>query len=378
MKRLVFALLTTLAVSGLLMQCKDPGRALDVNISSVQNFFAPADGLNVTLQPATAAAVVFQWDQALAEDGTLVLYQVAFDLPTGDFSKPVFVLSSDQNGVQNQATVAHKDLNRIAALAGIGSLGTGTLKWTVLASRGVNVKQATAAPRSITLTRPAGFDVIPASVFLTGSATEAGTDLTKALPMRSTAPGVFEIYTSLKPGTYSFVDKTSGTSTAYSISGVNIRTGGTATVTDAQQPYRLTLDFTNAAARVTKINEVGFWYSNQNNVIFTFAYAGGGLWQTDSRTIALDVVPWGKEDRYKFRLKTNTGGSDAEEWFGSSNSDNSAATSASPPSYFYLNPIPASQWDYSYKYPAGADGKTAVYTVSFAPTAPYSHSIAIK
>lgn len=377
MQRILVCLLSFGSLVAVLMQCTTPGRDLDVNISTVQNLFAPADNLSVTLQPATSAAVVFQWDQARAEDGTLVLYEVAFDKTTGDFSKPVFKLTSDQNGVLNQATISHKELNKIAGLAGAGSLGTVALKWTILASRGITVKQ-TASSRTISLTRPAGFDVIPNSVYLTGSATEAGADVTKAIALRSTGPGVFEIYTSLKPGTYAFTDGASAMAKTYSITGVSLREGGSVTVPDAVQPYRITLDFINAAAKVAQIKEVGFWYSNQNNVIFTLNYTGAGVWQAANQAVNLDVVPWGKEDRYKFRMKTSTAGAAAEEWFGSANSDNSAATAASPPSYFYLFPIPASQWDYSYKYPAGADGKTATYTVSLAPTAPYSHTIALK
>lgn len=374
MKRITLFLLSLTALAGVLTQCTKPGRDLDVNISTVQNLFAPTDGLSVTLQPATSAAVVFQWDQARAEDGTLVLYEVAFDQTTGDFSKPVYKMTSDQNGVLNQATISHKDLNRIAALAGVGSLGTGTLKWTVLASRGINVKPATQT-RTITLTRPAGFDVVPTSVFLTGSATEAGTDVAKAIPMKSTGPGTFEVYTSLKPGTYSFVDRVSGTAKTYSVSGVNIKEGGTATVTDAQQPVRIRLDFTNAAASLTQIKEMGLWYSNDNDIRFTLDYVGGGVWQAANKPIVFPTVPWGKEDRYKFRLKTVTNGTAGEEWFGSSNSDNSRPDANTPNSYFYLFPIAPSQWDYSYKFNGAADGKTNTITVSLAPAGPYFHTV---
>jgi len=378
MKRILVLLLSFAGLGGLLMQCSKVGRDLDVTISPVQNLFAPNDNLAVTLQPATSAVVVFQWDQARAQDGTLVLYEVAFAPANGDFSKPVFKMPSDQNGVQAQATISHKDLNRIAALAGAGSMGTVNLKWTVQASRGINV-QTTAASRTITLTRPAGFDVIPNSVFLTGSATEAGTDVTKALAMKSIAPGVYEIYTSLKAGTYNFTDGATTTAKTYSINGVNIREGGSATVTGAQQPVRIRLDFANAAATVTQIQEMGFWYSNQNSVIFTLDYAGGGQWRAANKAIKLDAVPWGKEDRYKFQMKTSTGGTAGVEQMGSANSDNSPPNAQTPPTYFYLFPIQPSQWDYSFKFPGGIDGKTADINVSLAPTATnYTHSVSVK
>lgn len=377
MNRIALFLLSALTATGLLTRCTKPGRDLDVNISAVQSLFAPTDNTSVKLQPATSAAVLFQWDQARAEDGTLVLYEVAFDQAAGDFSKPIFKLTSDQNGVLNQATISHKDLNRIAALAGIGSLGTGNLKWTVLASRGINVKQA-AQSRTITLERPAGFDVVPSAVFLTGSATEAGADVAKAIPMKSTGPGTFELYTSLKPGTYSFVDRVSGTAKTYSISGVNIKEGGNSTATDAQQPVRIRLDFANAAASLTQIKEVGLWYAADNDIRFTLDYVGGGVWQALNKKIDFAPVPWGKDERYKFRLKTVTNGTAAEEWLGSSNADNSRPDANSPASYYYLLPIGASQWDYTYKFSGAVDSKNVDLQVSLAPTATYFHKVTIN
>lgn len=366
-----------LALVGLLTQCQDPGRDVDVTISDVQTFFGPDDNRFVKLQPATPAALVFEWDQARAQDGTLVLYEVAFDKESGDFSKPIYKLTSDNNGVVNKATISHKDLNKIAGLAGIPSLGTGKVKWTVLASRGINVRQA-GVSRTLQLERPAGFTDVPADVYLTGDATEAGTDLSKAIRMKQLRPGEFEAYTSLKAGTYRLVDRLTGTAKAYSVDGPNIRENGQTTVTGAAKPVRISLDFNNAAVKIAEIREVALWYSNDNDIRFTFRYAGASTWRADSVKIIFPTVPWGKEERYKFRLKTSTDGVAAEEWLGSSNSDNSRADANSPASYFYLFPIPASQWDYSYKFNGAVDTKTVDLLISLAPTAPYFHRITIR
>src|SRR6476660_7974575 len=122
----LFALLLAFSFGG----CKKDERAINMNISGVTTLYAPADNLHVKLEPATSASVVFEWDQAKAEDGSLVMYEVAFDKANGDFSTPVYKMSSDGNGVQNKLTLSHKDLNRIANFAGIQSLETGKLKWT--------------------------------------------------------------------------------------------------------------------------------------------------------------------------------------------------------------------------------------------------------
>ncbi|AQG82556.1 SusE domain-containing protein [Spirosoma montaniterrae] len=378
MKRILTFLLLVGGLAGLLTQCTEPGRDLDVTISDVGNFFSPDDNRFVKLQPATPAAVVFEWGQARAQDGTLVLYEVAFDKETGDFSKPIYKITSDNNGVLNKATIAHRDLNRVAALAGIGSLGTGKLKWTVLASRGVNVKQA-GASRMLQVERPAGFADIPADIFLTGDATEAGADLAKAIKLRAVRPGEFEVYTSLKAGTYRFVDRTTGTPKAFYIDGVNIKENGTTTVTGPSKVYKVTLDFNNAAARLTEVKSLGLWYSNDNAVRFPLTYTGNGTWTLTNTKIDFPAVPWGKEERYKFRLTVvGADGKDAYEWYGSSNSDNSRADANSPASYFYLFPIAESQWDYSYKFNGAVDGKNVDLLVSLTPTAQYFHRVTIK
>src|SRR4051812_25127979 len=140
---------------------------LNTNIMPVSKLSAPVDNKYIKLQPATSASVSFEWEQARAEDGSLVLYEVVFDKEGGDFSNPVATISSDGGGVENKLTLSHKDLNSMAGKAGIAALATGKLKWTVNASKGFNIKQA-AETRTIEVERPNGFAEIPVDVFLTG------------------------------------------------------------------------------------------------------------------------------------------------------------------------------------------------------------------
>src|SRR5690606_37092931 len=114
--------------------------------------------------------------------------------------------------------------------AGIPALGTGKLKWTVLAAKGYNVQPA-AETRLLEVERPNGFAEIPVDVYLTGEATEGGADLASALRLKSIGNGVFEIYTSLKDGAYHFVDRTSGTPNTYSLDGAILKEGGESTHT---------------------------------------------------------------------------------------------------------------------------------------------------
>jgi starch-binding outer membrane protein SusE/F len=371
----IIVLLFTLGILG----CKKEGRDINMNISEVTQFYAPNDNLFVKLEPATSASVGFEWDQAKAEDGSLVMYEVAFDKVTGDFSNPVYKMASDGNGVQNKLTLSHKDLNRIANFAGIKSLETGKLKWTVLASKGTNVKKSTLV-RTIEVERPAGFADIPTEVYLTGDATEAGANVANAIKLKSTGPGTFEIYTSLKTGTYNFVNKTTGASTSYQVQGTFLKEGAAvASPATGTQVYRIELDFNNAAVKLTEITKVGYWFAPHNSIDAELSYAGGGVFQALNVPIEFKQEGWGRDERYKFRmtLKDASGTEFMEDW-GSVNRDNNRPTASTPATWYNLFKHEVNQWDYCFKFPTEADMKNVDLILNFKPDAPYNHVLVIK
>src|SRR5687767_12699951 len=166
-------LLVILAISLLAMQCDKNDRSINLNLTEVSNFFTPADGKYVLLKPAQNLTETFEWEPSKAEDGGLVLYEIAFDEENGDFSQPFYVLTSDNKGVLNKLTISHGDLNKVAELGGAAFFEKKKFKWTVLSSKGTNVKKSALA-RTIELERPGGFAVLPGSVYMAGTATENG------------------------------------------------------------------------------------------------------------------------------------------------------------------------------------------------------------
>jgi starch-binding outer membrane protein SusE/F len=369
-------IITALLISG----CSKNDRDINMNISEVTAFYAPNDNVYVKLEPATAASVGFEWEQAKAEDGSLVMYEVAFAKETGDFKTPVYKVSSDGNGVQNKLTLSHKDLNRIANLAGIQALSTGKLKWTVLASKGTNVRQATTS-RTIEVERPAGFAEIPTEVFLTGTATEGGTNLASAIKLKQTSPGVFEVYTSLRSGTYNFVNRIQGTSTSYQVQGGFLKEGpAVASPTTDTKVYRIELDFNNAAVRLLEVTKVGYWFAPNNVLAAELTYAGNSTFTATNVPIVFKQESWGRDERYKFRmtLKPLAGGADIVEDWGSVNRDNSRPTATTPASWYNLFKQNVSQWDYTFKFPTEADNKNVDLVLNFKPDAAYHHQVIIK
>ncbi|WDF57322.1 SusE domain-containing protein [Mucilaginibacter sp. KACC 22063] len=363
------------AALGLLMllmisSCKKDQRALDMNVSAVSTLLAPANATSLNLEPG-GAGLTFKWSAATAADGGLILYEVAFDKASGDFSKPVYRILSDGSGVQTQATIPADTLNKIASLAGVASSSTGAIKWTVMASKATNVQLSQSA-NTIQVTRPAGFAIPPTTLYLTGTATEAGAaDISKSLAFKQITPGVFELYTSLQPGTYQLTDKASSTGTKYYLDdkGIIQQGAGTTTITAAKSAYRIRLNFNVATSSVVGIQSLGLFMSAYNSEIGQLSYMGNSTWENPKIPVTFYQFSWGRDERYKFVLHTSNG----VEYLGSSNVNNSAPA-GQPASYFYLTPVGNAQWDNTYKFDPSIDTHNAKVDVYFTASAPYSHT----
>ncbi len=339
--------------------CKKNERDINLNLSEVPALFTPADNKYIKLKPAANLTETFEWDQARADDGSLVLYEIAFDQLSGDFSNPFYTAVSDNRGVNTKLTLTHGELNKIAGLGGAAFFERKKFKWTVFASKGTNVKKATIS-RTIDLERPGGFAVLPGAMYLTGAATEGGATLSSALKMRQVSPGVFEIFTKLNPGTYQFVDAVSGTPNKYytfddngiSVIGVNGQSSFTAT----NKLERIVLDFNNINAKMSEVKSVRMWYAQANAFQTTLNYTSNGEWRSSGYVAAWVPVGWAPlgEERYKYKMvyNDNDGTPDKDLWINSFFGDPAGQGSyPSTPDYRKVNldKNDGSQYDWGWK-----------------------------
>ena len=327
--------------------CKKDKEFKQVNVTEVNTFYAPDDSRNIVLQNSSTASLFFEWEKSVAEDNGLVYYDVLFDKESGDFSKPLYTVSADNNGISTSASVTHKVLNRIGALAGYKATQEGVLKWTVVASRGL-AKVKSQQVRKINITMLSGIEA-PVSLYLTGEATEGGTDLTKALAVKALAGGnEFEIYTRLIAGkTYTFVDSKTKVSRTFSVDagGTTFKENATGGTVQKDGIYKVKLDFSASSVTVTEITKLDFFMCTPQKRN-TLTYQGAGIWRVDN--VVPDFTTNFGDDRYFFWM--TIGGT--EQKLGSVNKDNQ------PPSvrtgaYFNLAfyPTDKNQWDYSFKFP---------------------------
>ena len=355
--------------------CKKDETLKNLNVAAVQTLYEPVDNKSVVLKASATASVYFEWEPALSEDGTLTMYQVAFDKVGGDFSKPLFVVTADGNGANSHATITHKQINKIAAMAGILSSETGKMIWTVISSKGVNPKTG-AKSNTLEVTRLAGFADMPASVYLTGEATEKGADLSKAVAMKSVSDGVFEIYTQLTAGkTYNFTDANAGTPRQfYTDSKAVLLEGTTGSTVATTGVYRINLDFSIGASTITQVTKVEFFFCPLNVFQFSLDYVANGVWTAKSKPITFKQESWGRDQRYKFRMSTlDATGATVYEWWGAPASLDSTPTGLD--SYYYLLLVDGDQWNNKFKFAAEMDKALVDMSVIMSPNGAYTHSV---
>ena len=370
MKKLIRTGVLLSLLSLIYISCKKVERDLDENLSPVSRLILPADNITVQLQPTTSASVLFSWQETYAADSNAVLYELAFDKVSGDFSNPIYKVLSDRSGVGTEVVVSHKDLVKVAALAGILAETTGQVKWTVLASKASNRKVASEI-RTLSLIRPAGFAELPLSLFLTGSATEGGTDISAAVPAKKLEEGVFEIYTRLTPGTYYLTDKATAGGKQFYTEGNVIKEGATSiTVTDSKV-YRIKYDFNVASVLVKEeITSLGVWVSAYGTEKAQLSYTSRGTFVSPVTPVEFYQFSWGRDERYKFALHTPGG----IQYMGSTNANN-VPPMGQPAPYFYLVPVSNDQWNNTYKFNPSADLHNVIITVNFGAAGPYTHNV---
>jgi hypothetical protein len=355
--------------------CSSDGEVRDLSVTAVKTLYEPDNGKAVVLQPSASASLYFEWEPSLAEDGGVVLYEVVFDKTDGDFSDPVYISTADNNGGSNHATITHKQLNQIAALAGIESAGQGTLKWTVYASKGINPVRAE-EERTLTLTRLAGFAEVPSQLYITGEATEVGADLDKAMVMKKVADGEFEVFIKLTEGkSFKFVSANTGTPTEYSLNGEKLVEGGSITAAKTGI-YKYYIDFNAGSFTSKEVTKVK-WFLNWSQKEIELDYQGLGVWALNGYTVTGLTDSDNTDDRYKFRMESSDG---ETEWRAAINND--SKPTGNDEYYYMTEKANVEQWTNNevWKTPAtdGWSDKTYDITFSLNTQGEYTHNLVIK
>ena len=375
MKSYINKIVWSIALLATLFGCSKEETLRDTKVTAVETLYEPTNGKSVVLQKSASATLYFEWEAAKAEDAGMILYEVAFDKEGGDFSAPIYKMASDNSGGYNYATITHKQINKIAAMAGIESGATGKFIWTVFSSKGIN-EMKSAESRTLEVTRLSGFADVPVDVFVMGEGSEGGTDLANAIPTKSIASGEFVVYTKLTAGkAYYFTDAKTGTPRKFYITDGLLKEGTTTSTIAKTGVYRINLDFNVGSAVFTEITNLQLFFCPTNSFLFSIDYSAKGAFKASGKPVTFKQEGWGRDERYKFKMTTiNSEGTTVEEWWGTPNID-SRPTSSSPASYYYIFPAKSDQWSDKFKFAGEMDNALVDVTVYFQADKPYTHEV---
>ena len=266
---------------------------LDYDIVPGNALYAPEDGTEIDL--TTGVTTTFEWATSIAEVYGYVGYEVLIDKEIGDFSNPVATLASSLTGSSTTLSVSATDLNIVASNAGIEAAGTGTLKWTVRASKGIGGSVYSQVNR-FTVIRQNSMVPLPEAVTLAGAATE---DPENGIPM-VVSPGIdkvaaldgtFECYTRLGSGEFTVTDDLGRYYRLNSDGSVtNTETPETSTMPDGEGLYRIQILFDGMVWTAQKISKVELqaassdvlggngYEGNDWKMYFPTEYQGKGVW----------------------------------------------------------------------------------------------------
>lgn len=349
---------------------------LNLNLNPVSNLTAPANGEGFDLETLTTNEFKFNWQTTQAEDGGLVLYEVLFDKEGGDFSEPFYTSLSDGRGVQNTLTLTKAQLDAIAGLAGAAPLASANVIWTVRASKGWNGVNAT-QNGAITIKRMLP---LPLELSVTGSGTEAGANKIK---MTKLSDGLFEVFVKVKAGEMAFVSPENVQYGLQQSAGKWNIVGGSATtgLSGSQEKVLwIKIDFGAKSGWVAEVKNMSLFYPNQNKTLFDLPYIGNGTWRRNAVADFLSPAGWtSREERYKYVMTINDGGTDRQHWLNSFLSDPGGQDGAYPSSLDYRSidlTRNRDSWDYGWKIDRNyiTPGAVADYWVQMNATEKYNQN----
>ena len=289
MKKYYIYLVVCLSMFGF-MSCEN-----DDNLDPVGNWelstpelISPEDEEDLLLQEDRAnETFYFQWEEAVSTAGFQVRYELQIDtLGSTDHESPIISITSDNNGKSTSASIQASALDLALSYAGYSANTTSEVEWTVVA---ICQDTKTYATRSINITRFEN-EYVPNQLFIAGSATEVGTNISAAIPMRhlenssGESTFIFEAYTSLDAGgSFKLYSNQELPAHQYGGGEGTIEKNGTPITVEESGQYRITVNLNDHTYSLWKIEHwsiVGSVIPNAWDGDEPLEYIGGGVWET--------------------------------------------------------------------------------------------------
>lgn len=308
----------------------------------------------LVLNGSSQDTIVLKWEKSIAENATLVFYKVQFSDQNDDFEDPTHEMLPGKLGSNAYVSITDSLLNIIAEKSAIRQLSTGKIYWRVIASNGVNSNKILGGSRHIEVTRPDGFAAFPSKLYLTGSASPGGNDLSKAVMVKALKKksdntldsAFFNIVLPLKQGEFKLVSALQGRIRTFGID----NNGNIVEIFEeddfinecpANGVYHISLNFNTKKAEYASVSEVNLVVIRNNlpdNIITEMNYSGEYTWEADfvSRLSDGTNLPAGAMYKFRFSGSTVIGNNPFTAYWGSPSETSSPPNASTPESYFHV------------------------------------------
>ncbi|SHH90078.1 SusE outer membrane protein [Chryseolinea serpens] len=250
---------------------------------------APAANTTVTLDENEPDGVTrFEWQPSITSNKFIVQYTLVL-VPAGstDYDHPIMAVTPANAGKDTWVAPAASDIDYALWAACYPAGAEVKLQWVVI---GKAIEKKAIESRDITFKR-FETEYVPTTLFLTGDATEAGSDVTKAIPFRALVDhdgnqtGVFELYTHLNKGaTFFFRDQADAHSRKMGGADGKLACGGAELATADSAEYQITVDVKNNTYALLKIDRwslVGDAVEGGWGGDVPLAYVGNSVWEKE-------------------------------------------------------------------------------------------------
>ncbi|QCR23255.1 SusE domain-containing protein [Pontibacter sp. SGAir0037] len=291
-----YALLSFVAMLFVVWSCKE----MD-NLDPVGNWelttpiiSTPSDNATLVLnQDEPTEQIRFEWQAAVSSERYQVRYTFVLDSADNpDFSSPILSMTSGGSGKNLFVAPTARQIDQALSAAGYEANTTANLKWAVMAQ---SLDKVSVASQAVRITR---FETesAPAQLYVSGSATEKGANVTLAIPMKAlkdgdgNLTGIYELYTGLTAGgTLQFYGAQSASAVSFGGASGQLQRNGAAIASPGAGAYRITADFNNntySFLKIDKISVVGGNITNGWGGDEPLQYKGNSVWEGSVNLVA--------------------------------------------------------------------------------------------
>lgn len=364
-----YILLSTIAFC--VSSCEKPFETVLETKLSDFNFITGDTSLVLT--GSSQDTIVLKWEKSIAENSTLVFYKLQFSDNNEDFSDPTHEMIPGRLGSNSFIEITDSLLNIIAEKSAIRQLSTDKLYWRVIASNGINSTIINGGSKHLEISRPNGFAAFPEQLYITGSASPGGEDISKSLILKaikkksdnSLDSAFYNIVLPLKKGEFKLVNALEGRirSFGFENNGDIIEIfddNDLKNVCPADGIYHISLNFNTKSteyASVERVELVVIRNNQPDNIISTLSYSDDYTWKSTFVSTLSDGsnLPAGAMYKFRFSGKTVNTNNPFTAYWGSLSETSSPPTTSSLESYFHVMRVNNDLKNY-YRFPTAVSG----------------------